>query len=208
MGTFANSLKINVALLSVVGAYPSKRVSKSKYYLYSFLLEMILMMPIIVSPVLKFIIQKETDLQKICENGFLLSCISVIPYKILQLVRKHEEVKATVNFYDEKPILHDEDDQTVKGVLQRIRLYSKIYIMYFEFCNVMLALKTIFDPERTLTLDLWLPYDYKKSDLLFVLTVIYLHTGKYSCTSVYYKRVHALASLDCSKSPTKTSRLT
>lgn len=186
MGVFKDSLKTNVVGLSLAGAYPIENISVPIYLLYSFLMEIVLMVPIILSPLAKYIVEKETNWRRICENAFLLTCISIIPFKTLVLLKRHKQVKAVIKFYDQKPTLQSsESDEMVNDTLKRIRLYSKIYIFYFEFTNCMLALKTLFDSERKLSLDLWLPYDYKTDTLSFVLTVLYLHIGKltlFQCT--------------------------
>lgn len=174
------SLKLNIRGLCLSGAWRPEWCNKAIYYIYSFIISGLLVFSISLGPAIMLVVEKETDLKEITGRAFLFSETILIPLKVLILLCWEKEVKEIAGYFDRNIAKRStKAEEMVNQMIRRTNLYSKVYVYGSQVIVFLLCSKPIFYfTEKPLVFEMWLPYDHKSSNAIYIFTSAYMTLGK------------------------------
>ncbi|KAJ8974563.1 hypothetical protein NQ317_007334 [Molorchus minor] len=168
----------NMTILKILGLYPYNSCPKI-YHVYAYSFYVIFTLPIPILSFANILIDRENNMQIFTENFFMVIEISTLMVKLLPFKNHPERIQRTLGWLNED-IFSTRLEKHGNMLEDSIRLGRKLSHTFFVVCvaNVFLwALKALLSTERVLMLDVWVPFDVLKHNMLYWGTFLLVFLG-------------------------------
>ncbi|KAJ3656610.1 hypothetical protein Zmor_015674 [Zophobas morio] len=174
-----SSFRANLTAMQILGFYPPKNYKKC-YKIYSYCVYVIFTILIPLLAAMNLLVGQEIDLGQISDNAFLVCQTGCFIVKFLPFVKNDDLVKKSI-YMLEAPIFNiaTTNDQR-EIILECVSTCRRNCRLFLTFCLITLinwAIIPFFIPGKHLPIEIWLPFNYKTDQKLYILSFLYAVAG-------------------------------